>query len=33
MTPLAEIAPAMGTPGIGEDGNGAVERFTERKVI
>ena len=31
--PACRNSSAMGTPGIGKDGNGAIERFTERKVI
>lgn len=33
MTPLAEIAPQWVHHVIGKDGNGAIGRFTERKVI
>ena len=31
--PACRNSSAMGAPGIGKDGNGAIERFTERKVI
>ena len=31
--PACRNSSAMGAPGIGEDGNGAIGRFTERKVI